>query len=218
MFEIPLLLVPQAVAKLYTGWMHEWLAKNLCQDQQDRKMSQKTSIFGAWVRNTFGSKAFLMATLQTGLNMMPSGAPEHAHMFPSKAARATTCLQELVSWLSVFADTVTHHKTSTSFKQARQYSGTKRKESGLTPDQRDARSARDKALRNLQTARSIKAEVDAHWNADYRRFHNPRSWQQLQWWEQKTLEDFQAGRLRQRLDAAKARHGGRVQAEPFRMP
>ena len=81
-----------------------------------------------------------------------------------------------MTWLAFFADTVTHHKTSTSFRQALQMSGTKRRESGLTAGQRDKRNRHDNALWNLQTAQRIQAEVDAYWNYDYRQFRNPRSW------------------------------------------
>lgn len=181
-------------------------------------MKQKTSIFAAWVRSTFGSKAFLMAMFQTGLNMMPSGAPEHARNFPTEAARATKCLQELLTWLALFANTVAQHKCSSSSQQARQMSGAKRGESGLTADQRDKRNRRDNARRNLQTAQRIQAEVDAYWNNDHTVFHNPRSWKWLKPWEKKALEDLHAGRLHQELEAAKVLHGGEVQAKPFRMP
>ena len=46
---------------LYTGWMNEWLRDNLRPDQQTNLRREKTSIFAAWIRKAFGSKAFLMA-------------------------------------------------------------------------------------------------------------------------------------------------------------
>ena len=75
---IVFLIIHQAVAKLFTTWTHDWLKNNLRPHQQSKTWSQKSSIFGALVRNTFGSKAFLLAMFQCGLNIMPSGAPEHA--------------------------------------------------------------------------------------------------------------------------------------------
>ena len=66
------ILTTSEVAATYTGWMHEWLAQELRPEQQDRKTSQTASIFAVWVRNAFGSKAFLMAMLQFGPNLMPS--------------------------------------------------------------------------------------------------------------------------------------------------
>ncbi len=44
------------VATTLTGWKHVWLAKELRPDQKN-----SCSIFNAWVRTTFGSKAFLCA-------------------------------------------------------------------------------------------------------------------------------------------------------------
>ena len=49
------ILTTSEVAATYTGWMHEWLAKELRPEQKSKTKSQKSSIFGAWVRTTFGS-------------------------------------------------------------------------------------------------------------------------------------------------------------------
>ncbi len=66
------ILTTSEVAATYTGWMHEWLPKELRPEQQNKLPKQKSNIFAVWVRNAFGSKAFLMAMLQFGPNLMPS--------------------------------------------------------------------------------------------------------------------------------------------------
>ena len=154
------------VAKIFTRWMHDFIATELRSDQQAKKESQKTSIFSAWVRNTFGSKAFLCAILQNGFNIMPSGAPEHAPKFASEAARATHCLGEVLLWLAKFADDYTEHRNKQSSIEARKRSGTTFGESGLTREQRQARNRRDCAKRNLLWAKELQREVDAYWNRD----------------------------------------------------
>ena len=211
------ILTTSEVAATYTGWMHEWLAKELRPEQQKKLPKQKSSIFAVWVRNTFGSKAFLMAMLQFGPNLMPSGAPEHAHRFARPEDRAMKCLQELVSWLSRFANALSDHRQNKATQDARQRSGKQRNTSGLTQQERDQRSRRDTARQRLQQAEKLQAEVDAFRYKDYRKFTNPRSWYRLKLWEQQELAALQKGELRQDFEAAQAAHGGRAQAPVFRI-
>ena len=69
------ILSEEKMGKNYIGWMREWLLSELRPNQQHKQHSEKTYIAAAWVRQTFGSKALLMALLQFGPNLMPSGAP-----------------------------------------------------------------------------------------------------------------------------------------------
>ena len=57
------ILSEEAVGKTYVEWMHEWIRTELRKDEKGKKHCSKTSIFAAYVRNTFDSKAFLMAML-----------------------------------------------------------------------------------------------------------------------------------------------------------
>ena len=158
------------MGKTYVEWMHEWIRTELREDQKGKKHCSKTSIFAAYVRNTFGSKAFLMAMLQYGPNLMPSGAAKHACDFPDKQTRAVKCLEELLEWLSSFADAFTDHRSKDEMQEARQRSGTQRGQSGLTPEQHERRAWRNKMLRRLQDAQRIQAAVR----------RNPRSWYELE--------------------------------------
>ena len=137
------ILSEEEVGKTYVEWMHEWIRTELRQDQKGKKHNSKTSIFAAYVRNTFGSKAFLMAMLQYGPNLMPSGAAKHACDFPDKQTRAVKCLEELLEWLSSFADAFTDHRSKEEMQEARQRSGTQRGQSGLTPEQHQRRAWRN---------------------------------------------------------------------------
>ena len=197
--------------------MNEWLRDNLRPDQQVKLRRERTSIFAAWIRKAFGSKAFLMAMLQSGLNITPSGGSEHAHQFPTETARATKCLQELTEWLARFADTVVQHRNSESTQQARKRSGTKHSQSGLTAEQEAQRARRDLATQRIRQAQKIEAELKAYEERDYRRFRNPRSWHGLKRWERQAVHDLHNGTLQRECDAARTAHGGRVQAEPVRM-
>ena len=86
------------------------MATELTEWQKKLPKRKKSSIYTAWVRNTFGSRAFLHAVLELGVNIMPNGAPEHAHRFRTEESRARHCLEELIMWLARFADAVSSHQ------------------------------------------------------------------------------------------------------------
>ena len=198
--------------------MHDFWRTELRPDQKTKLERQKSSIFSAWVRNTFGSKAFLCAVRQNGFNIMPSGAPENARNFQSNEARATQCLEEVLSWLAKFADDYSDHKNKLSTIQARLRSSTKKGESGLTKEQQQARDRRNRAQENVQWAKNLKGEVEAHWKRDFRYWKHPRNEKQMKQHERRALADLRSGRLHQELQEAKDAHGGPVHADPFRMP
>ena len=63
---------------IHTTWCNEWLRDNLTEKQRGYRRSQQTSIFGAWLRNHYGGKRFVMAIIETGLSWATaSGAAEH---------------------------------------------------------------------------------------------------------------------------------------------
>ena len=138
---------------------------------------------------------------------MPSGAAKHACDFPDKQTRAVKCLEELLEWLSRFADAFIAHRNRDDMQEPRQRSGTQRGQSGLTPEQHERRAWRNKMLRRLQDAQRIQAAVR----------RNPRSWYELELWEKDELDALESGKLQQDLEATKKAHGGQVEAPPFRM-
>ena len=118
------------VAKVYTEWMHEWLRTMLRDDQLRKTTSQKTSIFNAYVKKTFGGKAFVIAVLQCGSTLMPSGAAEHAHKYRNNQTRSIACLDELVNWLDRFGAAYVGHRKDPATQIAREYSGSACGQSG----------------------------------------------------------------------------------------
>ena len=190
---------------------HQWIDTELEPKQMNLPMRKKTSIYNVWVRKTFGSKAFFIAMLEQGLNMMPSGAPEHAHRFISEESRARHCLQELVLWLARLADAVTAHQDVADAGDVRRKSGTERWKSGLTMEEQAARARRNTARSLLRQALMLHDAVKD------RSRGRPRSWSQLSSYEQHLWHDLHSGKLHRQLDAAQIDHGGRVQAPPFRV-
>ena len=210
-------LSEEETGSLYVSLMNDWLKSELRPDQQYKKRSEQTSIFAAWTRNSFGSKPFFIAMLQAGLTMMPSGLPEHAQKYRTQSDRATICLQELVQWLARFADSVVYHKKKDSTCQARERSGSQYRQSGLTAEQKTQRDRRNATRQLLEQAKQIAKEMTAYEKNDYRHFKNPRSWYYLAPWEKTALEDLNSGKLKRDFEDAQNVHGGKVQADPFRM-
>ena len=190
---------------------HQWISTELMPKQKNLAMRRKTSIYNAWVRNRFGSRAFFLAVLELGLNMMPSGAPEHAHRFFTEESRARHCLEELVFWLARLADAVSAHQDIADAGDVRRKSGTERGKSGLTMEEQAARARRNRAQSHLRQALELQDALKAPYRGRL------QSWKQLTSQEQHLLNDLQSGRLHRQLEAAKIHHGVRVQALPFRM-
>ena len=210
-------LTETEVSKVYTDWMHEWLRTKLRDDQLRKTTSQKTSIFNAYVKKTFGGKAFVIAVLQCGSTLMPSGAAEHAHKYRNNETRTIACLEELVDWLARFGAAYVGHKKDPATQKAREYSGSACGQSGLTAEQQQLRLHRHTVQKRLRQAITLQREVRAYTNWDYREFRCPRGWFQLAHWEQEVIQALERGDLNRECDDAAAAHGGAVAARPFRM-
>lgn len=125
-----------------------------------KNWSKTTCISGPWVRNAFGSKAFPLAMLQCGANMMPGGAPGHAHTFASQRARAAEYLEGLALWIARFAEAISEHRHSDASQAARRRSGTQRSKSGLTEGGQQQRTRRGRAPWRLRQAKDLEAETE----------------------------------------------------------
>ena len=196
---------------------NRWIQAELTPVQQKMRRRQKTSIHTAWVYKTFGSKAFFMAVLQMGANMMPSGASEHAHRYASEDCRAKSCLDDLVIWLARFADAVQAHQDFADATEVRRKSGTVRGQSGLTEEEQAARDRRNIASWRLRRAFALREELQYHSRQCFFQSRRPRSWMELTSCEQHLLRSLDNGMLHQEWATARDKHGGRVQAPPFRM-
>ena len=190
---------------------YQWMRTELTERQKKLPMRKRSSFHNAWVHNTFGSRAFFVAVLELGFNMMPSGAPEHAHRFSNEEVRARHCLEELILWLARLADAVSAHQDIADAGEVRRKSGSVRGQSGLTLEEQAARSRRDRAKSRLRQALVLQ---DAFKSRGRGRL---QSWMHLSSHEQHLLNELESGNLHRQLKATEIDHGGRVQAPPFRM-
>ena len=56
-----------ARARIWNEWCNDFLRNELNAEQQSYNRMRKTSIFSAYMRSHYGSKAFVFALLQTGM-------------------------------------------------------------------------------------------------------------------------------------------------------
>ncbi len=59
-------LTEAEVGHVQTTWMNRWILRELRLEQRSTAMGEKTNIFSAYVRQTFGGKAFVLAVIQWG--------------------------------------------------------------------------------------------------------------------------------------------------------
>jgi hypothetical protein len=158
----------ERLARMWTDWQREWFKENLTPEQSQKKWSQKTSIWNAFIKRAAGTKHFVMAFWQMGcpwapplemLNSDPTGALEHV---------ATHFAQ----WTRQLARSVTYHKNRPETREAIQRSGHLRGKSNLTPQQRQDREDKRRATRDYYLGIDLHAEDQA---ANARRNYRPAS-------------------------------------------
>ena len=57
---------------MYGAWLQEFIDNKLTAKQRTQSRSKQTSAFGAYLRNNYGGKAFIMALWQTGTPWAPT--------------------------------------------------------------------------------------------------------------------------------------------------
>ncbi len=224
------------VAKVWNNWCHTWLAEELTTEQETYRMSQKTSIFSAWIFKTYGCKYFVLGLIQTGLSWRygdpsSSGASEHTELAELETKRYFT------NWLKVLLHNISFHKNTANTQAARLRSGTTYQTSGLTPQQAEDRRQRDIARKNyhwaLQLERQLNAAKAMESNVKGKQQlegkgkgkekkgvteHIPKKWSEMNRNEQWYLKELWNGNLYRAMRDAENKHGGRVQADYFVLP
>jgi hypothetical protein len=211
----------QVIAKMWTQWMWKWLNTSLRPDQQRKRDSQKTSIFGAYVRKTYGNKSFVLALMQTGVTWAPPlDLVRQDHAAASKHIRT-----HFVAWVRNVLDAMVRHRTDPQTVAAKRRSGGVKDTSGLTDAEKLARQKRDDAESNYAWAVFIAEQLGERdpygkgkTRGKGREHHNTRNWNDLSVGEQWWVHQLRNGSLREELLAAQTAHGGWVQAPRFEMP
>ena len=166
--------------KMHAKWLQDFLDNKLTAEQQLYKRRSLTSNFGAYLKNNFGGKAFVMALWQTGISWAPTthmtetnydGALEHIALNFGQWAQRIIRAQKL-------------HQENADTIEARRRSGDNTGKHGLTREEEKNRQAK-KQLVSIITGRKIltanswlpKAKENAKEKAKQRenRFHRKRT-------------------------------------------
>jgi len=198
-------------AKIWTAWCDDFILHELNDEQRNYQHSRKTSIFTTYMRNRYGCKAFVFALLQTGL-VWDGGAAEHLD-----AETKVKASQQFLKWIRDLIGSIRFHREQENTQLARRKSGKHYGCHGLTNDELEARRLRDEAWRNLAETLQLEAQLLASKGKGKGKGKSKakcsKTWWDMsncdRWW----LEQLWNGQLRNQLEEAKKRHGGRVQAD-----
>ena len=210
-------------ATIWNDWCDAWLVTNLTEEQQGYKRSQQTSIFNAYIKNKHGDKCFVFGMLETGIAWGRS--PQHV----GDHGAAEHVGRRFVAWVRDVVAAIESHRQSTPYKEPKRRSGASYGQHGLTPQEVRDRADRHAAVRNYHWTLQLQAQFYASKGkgptkgtgkrepSKGRGKIAPKFWGQMssdeRWW----LHQLWNGNLKRQLDDAKARHGGRVQADRFHM-
>ena len=226
-----------ARAEIWTRWCNEWLAENLTAQQQRYRWSQKTSIFGAYMRRTYGSKKFFFALLETGITW---AAPKDLLSSDPDSA-AEHVVGHFVKWVQRVTNSIDQHAAADTTVQARVRSGSGPGQHGLDPRQVENRNARDNARRDYYQTLHLEAQLRAskgkgkgkskrqgkggaaehsrgeEGDAEHSRGQavTPKRWENLTYNEKWWLDELWSRKLLEKMRVAESRCDGKIEAARF---
>ena len=207
---------PNVIAGMMNAWRREWLRQELTPEQKQKEEREQNSIFNAYLNRRHGGKQFVSAIWQTGASWMPPlGASEHG-----LESNTLHVMARFGAWLDAFLNSLREHASNPATRSAHARSGHARGQSGLSAEESAARSWRAEAQSNYKWAVYIAEQLGDRrpqargWAAAH---YRTRAWRDLNWGERWWVQQLRSGALMRELQAARAAHGGRVEAPPFRM-
>ena len=221
------------LANFHNTWMHSWLRDNLTAEQKkDKSSSQQTSIFGAWLRNNYGSKRFVMAIAESGLSWATaSGATEHSAA-ASSAGDADVpigspeySINRFIDWILKVVKAIDQHKKDPTVDQQRRKSGDKKYAHGLNERELKLREERQRARDNYMYGEDLHRRLQLYQGKGKATGKGKRdhllwsiSWDSMnksqQWW----LTQFWNGNLKRWKEEAEDKYAPRTgNTRRFRM-
>ena len=138
--------------------MHDWLDRNLTENQWKKPHSDRTSIFAAYMKHAYGGKYFLMALLQEGI----SWAPDVHQVHEDPAGASEDVAHKFIGWLERVMVAIAEHKEHPQTKDARRRSGGSKGQHGLTPEEEANRTARALARKHYFGAKELWRQLQAN--------------------------------------------------------
>jgi hypothetical protein len=208
--------------KMHASWLQDFLDNELTAEQQRYKRNRQTSAFGAYLKNNFGGKAFVMALWQIGISWAPT-----THMRETNYDGALEHIAlNFGQWAQRIARARKLHQQNPDTQDARRRSGDNTGKHGLTPEEMRNREARKQARTDYYWAQDLHSQVLAFKGKGKCQGKAkakgkslppkayPKAYDELtrneQWW----LRQLWSGELRAELERAEA-NCSRVQAKDF---
>ena len=118
----------ERLARMWTDWQRAWFAESLTPEQSQKKWSQKTSIWNAFIKRKAGTKHFVMAFWQTGVPWAPPLEMLNSNLTGALEHVATN----FARWMRQLARSVAYHKRLPATEEATRRCGRPFGQHGLT--------------------------------------------------------------------------------------
>jgi len=172
------LTIPE-VAQCLTAWEREFQKYETTEEQKTFSWGRLRSLTNAVFNKRTGWSYAGKAILQLGLPRVSFGDDWDA---ATERVRAMAIYaEEMVFWLQCFADTVTMHRSTDEYREARQRSGVSKNSSGLTAEQLLARETQANARWYLMRGKKLA--------------YGSKYTHQMSRWERRLFDKYQRGEL-----------------------
>ena len=119
--------------EVHDHWQNKFIAEDLGPEQRQKSTSDKILAFAAMLKNTYGSKRFVMAIIQSGMNCAAhAGASEHGSSGSAAGPSGTNAVARLSEWTLKVAKAIDEHKKDPMVQEQRRQSSWKKCENCLT--------------------------------------------------------------------------------------
>ena len=201
--------------KMHADWLQYFIDNKLTAKQRSYKRSRQTSFFGAYLKNNFGGKAFVMALWQTGIPWVPTKETNYAGALEHIALNFGQWAQRIIRARKL-------HQENPDTKEARRRSGDNTGKHGLHPEELRNRETRKTARTDYFWTQGLYSQILAYkgkekgqgkGKAKGKSLPPKAHWEMTlseQWW----LRQLWSGELRAELDRAEA-NCSRAQAKDF---
>ena len=193
--------------KMHADWLQYFIDNKLTAKQRSYKRSRQTSFFGAYLKNNFGGKAFVMALWQTGIPWVPTKETNYAGALEHIASNFGQWAQRIIRARK-------HHQENAETMEARRRSGGDTGKHGLIQEEMRNRDARKKARIDYYWTKNLDNQVRAFSGQAKGKSCPPKAYNEMSHIEQWWLRQLWSGRLQAELERANELCS-RVQAPDF---